>query len=259
MGLNSKYEVKKISASELNLFNQCPLRWKFREDKTPTTPVDRTAADYGGEIHKIVAYYFDKLKIGGNLNDIEGMIDEAFDCGNDLILKGDTSKTKKIRKNLLSFEIDRFKKNGSLSKPHLIEKRFELKINPSIPLIVGIIDCYDSKTETIIDWKTGNNDYFSDSFLTQGKIYETLIKAQNLPVKKVLFVNLNCGTTHQMPKVTDAWLMNQIKQMCDNVEQNRFTKKPSKLCDWCEYRLTCEMGGGNLWEIPFIVKDVDGL
>lgn len=259
MKTDNTYEVRKISASELNLFNQCPLKWRFKEDKMPTTPTDRTPADYGGEIHKIVAYYFDKLSSGSDINEIEILIDEAFDCGNDLILKTDVNKTKKIKKNFLKFEIDRIKTNGSIDKPYLIEKRIEIKPSQELPLLVGVIDCYDRKSETIIDWKTGNSDFFSDSFLIQGKIYELLLRSLNLPVKKVSFVNLTHGSVKNMPKVTDSWLIGQIQNMQDNVKYKRFPKKPSGLCNWCEYRLTCEMGGGNIWEIPLIVSGVEDI
>lgn len=246
------FVVNKISASELNQFNQCSQKWLYRKLGAPFTPVDDSAARFGTEVHHVVANYLESLSEDTTEDKARRLIERYF--SETPAAMSNAQKLRKIKDNFIKLEIQRLRANKR-KKPTLIEKRLEVDIFPNV-LLVGVIDYYDQETATIIDWKTGRPGNFTDAFLVQGKIYETLVKKAGLPVEKVFFVNLVDGSKQQLPKVTDGWLEEKIRSMCENVRLNNFGKNPTGLCGWCEYRLCCELEGYNLWQEPLIVKSV---
>jgi CRISPR/Cas system-associated exonuclease Cas4 (RecB family) len=255
VGSDKLAQLEKLSASELNLFHQCPAKWKFIEDEAPSITIDETAMLFGREIHSIIASYYVSLSDNDDLDHARKLIEKAFNDGNDFVLKNKGATLKKVRENFIAFEMKRLK-TWKKKKPDMIENRITVKSSSDRPRLVGVIDLYDKISGIIIDWKTSGSDDFRDEQLVQGKMYEMLLKENGYVVNKVYFVNLVEGSEKQLPKVTDGWLEEKIRAMCEKVRIGEFPKKPSPLCGWCMYQLTCDIGEYNIWQEPIVVKSV---
>ena len=233
----------KISPSDLNLFYQCPLKWKYQHEGVQGIPVDETARLFGIAIHNIIALYFNKISANIPDKPTEGEISYylklAIKEGYDPVLSMRDAKAKRILKNFLNFEKQRLK-SWKIYKPEIVEQKLE--VGP----ITGIIDFYGDGI--IIDWKTGaemdeNNKYI----LRQGTIYKILLEKHKKPVRKILFVFLDSGKTIELPPTTEGWVVNEIKQMLDMIKLNRFPAKPSPLCAYCPFILRCQFRNSCIW------------
>lgn len=238
-------EVKTVSASDIGLFDTCPLWYLMEKTKVKGIEVDREAAQYGTDIHNLIREYFSFAKhhqeeISSDF--IEATFLELFKKSYINDSPRFRQKTASIKENFVKFERERLERDGIDSYlPSDIEQKLYLGN------LVGVVDYYNEKTGTIIDWKTGNMTVLEQANYVQGKMYERLLTSQNKPVKQVLFVALSSGMTFEMPSVTDSWLDEKINYLLDNVKLNRFNPKPSPLCAYCPFILECQSKRLCLW------------
>jgi len=227
-----------ISPSALNDFLSCPYRWKCSKEEKPTIRVDDTAQLFGSAIHNILQIYYSKIDNNLTEDKIVENLDQAFIEGGNWITDSQKAKTKRIYKNIIAFEKERLLRKQP--KPDIVEKRFDAKLFDDLPPFHGIIDYYSSSTGIVMDWKTGKNHELDDDKMVQGKLYQMLLEANNYTVKKVVFYFLDTGAEPTIPKVSDGWIYNKAKLMCDMIENDRFPSKPSGLCRFCPYQLNCQ-------------------
>ena len=142
--------------------------------------------------------YYDKISNKPGNKEIAEKIEEAFVEGSDWRIDSFKSRLKTIQNNFRDFELSRVKKNWK--KPVLLEKRFRGKLFEDLPEFDGIIDAYFDNG-VAIDWKTGNYEEMDSGRMLQGKVYEMLLRNNELPVKQVLFNNLNLGRQMTLPKI----------------------------------------------------------
>ena len=238
-------KLESISPSSLNRFYNCPLNWYFHHIGKRGVAVEEKARMLGKAIHNIIAIYYQKISDRPTPDEIDLKIKEAFEEGDTFALKGFKAKTQRMLENFANFEKKRLR-TWKAYKPTFVEKRFEVQLWQDVPPIRVVVDFYGREDETLIDWKTGIND-ISESNLRQGKIYELVLKRLGYPVRRVIFFGLDRGTNLTVPRVTEGWIYKLVRFMVDSVENENFRPKPGPLCEYCEYKLDCQLREECLW------------
>ncbi len=239
-------EVKIVSASDLNLFNTCPLWYFMNKQRLPGIEVDKEKAQYGTDVHNLINEYYKCVKKSFETDLTPDIIESAF---NDLWGKSYINdspafrlKSSNVKETFIKFERERLEQDG-IEKYHPSHTEYKVTCDN----LVGIIDFYNEATGTIIDWKTGSMVTLNQDNYIQGKIYERMMTRLGKPVNKVLFVALASGMTFELPQISDGWLDDKISYLIDNAKLDNFKPKPSGLCPYCPYILRCQSKGLCLW------------
>jgi len=221
-----------ISVSQLNLYRQCPYRYKLNYiDKIPIE-VKPDALNLGSTIHELLEqdiYTIKDEKLNPYLTNARELLSlindiETLDClpQNELKLYG------KILGNDA----------------------------------VGIIDKVWKDQNIAIDYKTGSLKsgwdqrkrskvmYGQEDYCLQAYFYDKLYE-QNFgkPLKSFYFLFLG-NKEFWSPNIQgkkfgeyafDLWCEKQIEETLECINSCLFDKEESKLCNWCDYLYVCEL------------------
>jgi len=234
----------RYSPSALNMFAQCPAKYKYEKlDHVQPIYVERAKADVGHDVHHAIQYYFSKVQEKPRRIELTEGIKRAWDE-----IVGNKYKSNRILqhrvtqslKNFTEFEIMR-RKTWKSYLPSMVEKPLQGKE------FRGIVDFYSEKEQVVIDWKTGKKNELSLDDYRQGEIYRKLLEEEGKKVSRVLFVVLSTGKVLSVPTLSDGWLGQEIIKIKSSISNGNFPKKPSMLCGYCPYVIRCEMEGIGLW------------
>jgi CRISPR/Cas system-associated exonuclease Cas4 (RecB family) len=241
-------KVDYIRASWPGSFNICPFKWHCQQicvtEKETTGTRKR---DLGTLVHGIIEDYFGTIALREAITtgDIEYIAKTKFSSHWDEN-KHDFprlyKRTKRNIDNFISIEQRRLK-TWKNYQPTTIEK--QLYSGP----FSGKMDWYSETEHAIIDWKTSDTSYLSNSMLIQGSIYKILAERNNMPVKKVFFALTYPGLLLEMPPQTMNWLKKELSPMVKMLKEDDFPRKKSGICKTCGYTDHCGLSnGGCLWK-----------
>lgn len=213
----------KFSHSKLELYKQCPRKFKYRYiDKLPTKPFEHLAK--GSEVHRL-------LEIFGN-EDLKSDIKEAYN----IALKFSESE---IGKEILS--------QKSKRELCIKFKNFEPVNSDSNDYdFIGYIDRvnFTENGLELIDYKTGKYKEPKYQDFQQLIIYAIWFfkKYEKLTQIKIRFVYvehlLENSLVLQRDKIED--ILNNLKILIKTIKLDTdYHKKPNPLCDWCDFKDTC--------------------
>ena len=222
----------RLSPSSLNTFFQCPRKWFYQRSKAPQNYIDDRRALLGSAIHGMIEVYFTRQKENPTLEEIEKLAWDIYETTYDPILKEFEKLSKKIWSNFIRFEKKRLQ-TWRVYKPELVEAPFELTSG-----LMGIVDFYGDKK--VIDWKTGSFYYMTKDYVRQGNFYKYMLTKAGYEVEDVIFVFLRDLKVVKIPDKGFGWVEEEVRRVRAMIDQGHFPKKPSKLCNYCEYRLVCE-------------------
>ena len=228
-----------LSASSINTFYQCPFKKYCDYEKKTQLTTDRTSADFGLAIHRIIPNYYDLIEDFPRKDEMLEAVEIAFSEGGNYATSSKSTKMKRVKRNFENWEIKRIK--SQMKKPKITEKKFKVEIYDDLPKFELIPDAYFGVENMVVDWKTGNSLQMDNQTIIQGLTYVLGLESSGYDVDKVLFVDLAKGRELPMPKVSKGFLYSKAKQMCDMIEVDRFPTKPSYLCNYCEYKLVCDL------------------
>jgi len=243
-----KRSVNFLSYTQISTFTKCPLSYKYRYIVRIPVP-QSAAASFGDTIHKTMRDWY-KSAIGGR----ELSWDEIYDIyKKNWVKDGYASKKheemmfKRGKKFLEDYQKNEFDRN---IKVFYIEELFRIPVGDNLK-IGGRVDRVDDlgggKVE-IIDYKTG-------SLPTQKKVDKDLqmtIYALAVAEKGFLgkdpkdvllsfyFFGENKKLSTKRTKKDLKLAKEEIIKKADEIEKSDFKPKPSKLCDFCEFRMICE-------------------
>jgi len=227
-----------FSPSELNLFFQCPQRWKWMKDGVPGLPVDTRLLDIGSEVHYIIRLYFERLSGVPTEDEIE---QKVLDITDEVV--GDKKSVMNLMNKFIHFEKERLK-TWKTYLPTFVEKKFVYN-----DYLTGIVDFYGENK--IIDWKTGTYTYITPDMVRQGNIYRFLLENAGYQVDDILFVYIKEDKVVSIPKVPDGSIQNDINKMRNMIKSGYLPKREGYYCAYCEYQLRCELEkeGITLWKL----------
>jgi len=236
-----------LSQSAINTFRSCPYRYYCDKVGKPSVKADTTARDFGITIHHILENYYGKIPDFPTEAEIIKHLDQAMIESGNHHTDNKKTKTKRIRDRVIKLEKERVK--AKQLKPSIVEKKYTISIFDDLPPVTGIIDVYFPDTGIIYDWKTGRHSEMTEGNMIQGKMYEMMLEKEGLPVNKFVFQYLDVGVSPILPKCNDGWLENIMRDMCSMIENDSFPQRPSGLCSWCPFILSCKYKDVCPWSI----------
>ena len=238
-----------LSYSQIDTFNNCPLKYRYRYIQRIPVPVF-AAASFGDSMHKTLRDFYQEVKEGKRPTEkrllellTKNWSAEGYSS------KAHEARMKKQGQKILSdfYEKGYFPDNPP---PKSLEQIFVTKLAPQLK-VGGKIDRVDrvaGSSLEIIDYKTGRVwDQKEVDKSLQMTVYALAACDPGIYAKKpeevvLSFYFLETGekkstkrTSQQLEKGKK-----EILEKAKEIEKSDFPPTPSKLCDFCDYRLICE-------------------
>lgn len=233
--MTNKMKKRWLSKSQINLFVQCPFRWKKKYidgvKQKPTGQMFR-----GIQIHEEIEKFYDDIIVDKNLN---------------IITK------KKINPELqkfLNFEQQRIKscidKKGKFDLKYFKPLAQELAVKDDELRLRGFIDAVYINPEDdgliIIDWKTGKyRPYNLSEYRFELALYKELLDKSKKFNNKVLywgiyFVDADKLFFEKVKPVTIKAMYKKVERVRRGMESGNYPCKSGILCRWCDFNDFCE-------------------
>jgi len=239
--------INYLSYSQIETFKNCPLQYRYRYlQRIPVPP--SAAQTFGDTLHRTLKDFYQGIKQGKKLKekDLWEILNNNWSSLG-YASKAHEEKMKLQAKRMLKAFYQKF---DHKLVPKDLEQPFIIKVSPNLK-VGGKIDRVDElkngKLE-IIDYKTGKTweQKELDSSL-QMTVYALAASDKGIYDKKpedliLTFYFLDSGqkkstqrTKEQLEEAKKA-----IEEKAKEIQLSLFEPKPSKLCDFCEYKLICE-------------------
>ncbi|MEA2020201.1 MAG: ATP-dependent DNA helicase [Patescibacteria group bacterium] len=234
------FEPRYISHSQVQTFNQCPLKYKYKYVLGIPAPSNHVLS-FGQTIHRTLrdfhrADLFSKKDLNYLYKLYENhWIEEGYES--------QEHREKRFEEGKVLLERYYNEHEKYLAKPLHLEKKFTLKV-AGVPL-VGSIDRIDEVENgvEIIDYKTGKvkeqDDVDKDDQLT---IYALAARdALNLSSSRLalyfLTENKKVETTRTSEELEEKRV--ELRDTIEKIKASEFEPKKEFLCQWCEYKELC--------------------
>lgn len=242
------FTPKKLSYSQLETWQTCPLKYQYRYIYRLPSPSPH-AANFGASVHSALNEFYQALKVGGKPG--LSLLHELYE--KNWIPYGYESKAheqtrKKHGREILKRFYD--SQDSDWVIPKYLERPFSLKI--PVPALKGAvtvagridrIDKLPDGTYEVIDYKTGSlrkkSEIDKDVQLSiYAKACEEVFK---LRVSKLSFYFLedNQKISTQRSPAQLAAIAESIAGDCEHMSVSDFAPTPGFHCNFCEYCLLC--------------------
>lgn len=251
--------VEKFSYSKLNVYEQCPFKYKITYVDHNYIDLPSIAADFGTLIHYIEEYMGNEIIKNNTLN-YDYIIDLLMNINDDNAQGINILKQKypvefyEKDKNNENYEdklnkyinngitrLEKYLKDNPQIKLIYTEHPFEININDFI--FKGIIDriFYNEEEDVYIieDIKTYNHEIKEEDLKVplQFVLYcAALMKEFNSDVKLQCYYDLPLLGIKQLAGTSSNFVkrgLNKINKTLGKIYTNNFDPKPSPLCHWC--------------------------
>lgn len=234
----------KLSASRAKTFDQCPRKYYYHyEEHLPTKEWDHL--ELGTYSHAVLEI-FHKYIINGSKESWRKLMslasNEAF---KKTIEKGHSLSNEQISeaKTILSSYLSNIEEKGM---PNVMEVEFPftIELNNKYDL-TGVIDRldYEDGFYHIVDYKTNKNAKYMDPF--QLNTYGLFLVKKFPEVTRFkasyIMLRLDCQRVSYEFTIEDVTKChNRLIEYADKImSEERWIAKPSKLCDWCDFKDVC--------------------
>ncbi len=235
--------VRKLSYSQFDTFQTCPLKYRYRYLVSIPTPT-ASAANFGSSVHGALDLFYKALKRGETVD--MALLNSLYDqqwipYGYDSKAHENAQK-KKGREMLHAF----YEKNSvpQFVVPYALEKNFSLKIGDfTVSGRIDRIDRLEDGTYEVIDYKTGSSK--RDANLTkdlQLSIYALACRdIFGIPVSKLSLYFLadqeKNSTTRNDEQIEQTKA--DLLEIALELQKSDFQPMPGFHCQYCEFRLVC--------------------
>lgn len=247
------YGLDKYSFSQIEVFEKCPLQYKFRYLLRIPEP-DSAALSFGSSVHKALELFYKDVQKEEKLT-VERLIEyfkQSF-IPYGFISSSAREKAKKHGERILARYFETFhQEHGSIIA---LEQNFVLKLkeNNKIYIITGKIDRIDKKDGfyEIIDYKTGKMPAETELKKSlQLGIYALSAMDKNLfalPQEKIkltfYYLDKNEKFTFLAKDRDLDKIKKQVVNTLDKLQQSSFEPVVGRHCDWCSFKIICPAWG----------------
>jgi len=232
-----------LSASSLQDYGTCPLRYKLRYDWR--LPEDASAPlQFGSAMHLALKAYFDGVRAGRPLDErsvIDCFLDEFGKAKIDDEVQRDLY-TKQGRNQLTTFL------RSSLAHPadQVLETERRFKAEIGGVRVKGRFDRIDKSANgeiAVIDFKTGKAKTQDDADESlQLSVYALAAQKElGCAASSLVLINLENGTVIESRRTPKELLAaeEQVRTIAAKIASGEFDPRPSGACAWCSYQSIC--------------------
>jgi len=254
-----------LSYSALNLYRQCPLRYKFRYlDGLPEGLVSSSLV-FGSAVHRAAELHFNRLLSGGPLPDAGELLAAYHDAWRDQLEVGEVRFGKDEDPSSLSQLAARMLevfRTSPVAQPvgHVIGVEEELRgaIIPGVPDLLGRIDLLVETADAVIisDLKTSRSrwsreqaDDSAEQLLLYSELVKDLVPGKRLRLQFAVLTKTKEPVLdlHEVP--ADTRRIDRTKRIVERVwraiDSKVFYPSPSPMqCPSCSFREQCRAWTG---------------
>lgn len=239
-------EIKlKLSASRKKTYQQCPRKYFYRyNEKLQTKEWDHFSL--GTLTHGVLEHFHEEYRIDDKNINLKKLMKISFKKQRNEMEKKSSLKDSILleARDLLSKYLKRIEIDGIGSKIISLEKNFNIKLNDKY-IILGFIDRIDIDNDGIYhikDYKTTKNAKYMDN--EQLLIYGIYLLNEYPEVDffRGSYIMLKCDNDlHYEFNAEDVKKEREKLIKCaDKIcEEEKWTTKVSKLCDYCDFKDVC--------------------
>lgn len=242
-----------LSVSRGKIYKDCPRKYYYTYiEKLPRKEWDHF--DLGGLVHSILEEFHKDYRSDNDCPENSAfLMKTAFEKSQ---ISFENEKSKYISneiieeaKIILRSYMANIRKNGIGGKILCIEEGFTLPLNEKYG-VQGFIDRVDLDNDGIYhikDYKTSKSDKFMEPL--QLKVYGMYLlnKFPDLKQFKGSYIMLKLDSkfiTYKFNIEDVKEAQNELIDLADKITiEERWLTRPSKLCDWCDFKDTCK----NVW------------
>lgn len=241
----AKFALPKLSYTQIETFETCPLKYQFRHLFKVPVPMPGVV-NFGQSIHKTLHKFYLELKRNSKTVSEGGfeLLSKIFE--ENWIPEGYETPALRADQKKRGLEMLRnfYKKESETSQiPEFLEKDFTLKIKDVV--VTGRIDRIDKLedgTFEVIDYKTGGSTEKKLDKNMQLSIYALACRdVLKIPVSKLSIYFLE-ETEKVSTTRTDVQLeacQDEILEWAEKISKSDFSPTPGFHCGYCDYRLIC--------------------
>ncbi len=244
--MEKEKKLLKLSASSMGTFEKCPKKYHYHYIEKPDIPKqDWSHLEIGKCVHRVLElFHQDLMKNIRQVEEYPQLMKTCFKQGLsefDLeILKDELPNIK----NILQSYLKRLNLDGL---PEVIESEKEFSYQIQDYLVRGFIDRIDRvgpEEYRVIDYKTNKNPKYLNNF--QLLLYALALQKIYPDAKKIsgayILLKHNCDKIeYQFTEKNYQETINKIIEIGTSIDtRTEWEKKPSVLCNWCDYQNICQ-------------------
>lgn len=236
----------KLSASSMGTFEKCPKKYHYHYIEKPDVPKqDWSHLEFGKCAHRVLELFHGFLIENiREPHEYAGIMRESFIKGlsefDKELLKDDLPELKITLQSYLNNVL----KTG-LPQVLYNEKNFDFKVGDY--QVRGFIDRIDKISDfeyKVVDYKTNKNPKYLNNF--QLLLYALAIKDMWPEVQKItgsyVLLKHQCKTLdYEFSEQDYEKTIERVRKIGHTIDTSiTWEKKPSVLCNWCEYQAICQ-------------------
>lgn len=235
-----------LSASKIKTYKQCPRRYYYQYiEKLPRKEWDHF--DLGTFVHGTLEFFHESFRDDSIKKNLRLLMKESFKKQRE-IMEQDKSLSKEIlneARDMLAAYLKDMEEKGIGSEILTLEEEFVLDLNDFCK-VKGIVDRLDKDVDGVFhikDYKTNKDTKYMEP--EQLRIYGIYLLSKYPDVEKFRgsYIMLRFGgmlLPHDFNlESVEEEKENVIKCAETILEEERWISKPSKLCDWCDFKSVC--------------------
>ncbi len=237
----------KISPSSVKTYEQCPRKYYYSYiEKLPKKTFEHF--DLGTLVHGALEFFHSEYPDESKRpNDLQQLMSESLKRQWDkMIVKSNISRETFIdAKTLLKGYLSNIIKTGLSSSIIALEDSFEIQLNDEFVMrgVVDRVDLDNDGTLHIKDYKTNKTDKYMTPFQLQAYGLYLFNKYENIDKFKASYIMLKLGCkpmSYTFNNEDVEKVKNKLIEYAESIyNEEKWGAKPSKLCDWCDFKEIC--------------------
>lgn len=235
-----------LSASRVKTYQQCPRKYYYNYiEKLPRK--EWPHFDLGTLVHGALEYFHEEFRKDGSDLNLKRMMKVSFKAQRDEMEKEKplTDKVLLEARDLLLEYLGRMETEGIGSKIISLEQDFDIPLTEqfSVKGFVDRLDLDDDGVYHIKDYKTNKSLKYMEPF--QLRVYGVHLLNENPDIDRfrASYIMMRFGGKHvsyDLNKVDVEKCKQELIKYAERItEEGKWIPKPSRLCDWCDFKDPC--------------------